>query len=110
MAVYVDSAVWPFRGALWAHLISDTSYEELHVFAAKLAIPRQAFQHDHYDVPAGLRHEAIRLGAVAVSRHELILTLRASGLRHRSRVAQLPQEVATANARGSKYFAGQGRV
>lgn len=93
MAVLVDPAVWPFRGALWAHMVSDTSYAELHRFAAKLAIPRQAFQGDHYDVPAGLRDEAIRLGAVAVSRHELILALRAAGLRHQSRVGQLPQEL-----------------
>lgn len=92
MALYVDPAVWPFRGALWAHLISDTSYDELHAFVAELAIPRQAFQRDHYDLPAPLRLEAIRLGAVAVSRHELILTLRASGLRYASRVARLPQE------------------
>jgi len=92
MSVYVDPAVWPFRGALWAHLISDTSYEELHLFVVKLGVPRQAFQKDHYDLPAPLRVEAIRCGAIAVSRHELILTLRAAGLRYASRVRQLPQE------------------
>lgn len=92
MGVYIDPAVWPFRGALWAHLISDTSYEELHRFVAEIGMPRKAFQRDHYDLPAPLRIEAIRLGAIAVSRHELILTLRASGLRYRSRVAYLPQE------------------
>ena len=92
MTVYVDPAVWPFRGALWAHLISDTSYDELHGFAYDLGVPRRAFQNDHYDLPAPLRHEAIVAGAVAVSRHELILTLRASGLRYASRVTQLPQE------------------
>lgn len=101
MSVFVDPAVWPFRGALWAHVISDTSYDELHLFVAQLGVPRHAFQRDHYDLPAPMRFEAIRCGALAVSRHELILTLRASGLRYASRVRQLPQErVVTASASG----------
>ena len=83
VAVLVDPAIWPFRGRLWAHLISDTSAEELHDFAARLGLPRRAFQGDHYDVPEELRERAITLGAQSVSGRELITRLLASGLRRR---------------------------
>lgn len=33
MAILVDEAHWPWRGRMWAHLISDASVEELHSFA-----------------------------------------------------------------------------
>lgn len=81
MAILVDNAVWPWRGKKWAHLVSDTSYEELHAFAARLGIPRRAFQGDHYDIPADLRLVAIELGAEAVGGIELVRRLRAAGLR-----------------------------
>lgn len=72
MAVYVDDAVWPWRGQRWAHLMADT-LEELHAFAAALGLPPRAFQHKtsgaHYDVTAQLRMQALALGAVAISRH-----------------------------------------
>jgi hypothetical protein len=81
MAVLVDPAIWPWRGREWAHLVSDTSYEELHAFAARLDIPREAFQGDHYDVPADVRLQAIALGADEVGAKELVRRLRAAGLR-----------------------------
>jgi hypothetical protein len=86
VAILVDSAIWPWRGRQWAHLVSDASHEELHEFAARLGVPRRVFQGDHYDVPAELRERAIVLGAQAVTGRELITRLRASGLRrpHRS--------------------------
>ena len=72
MTVYVDDAVFPWRGQRWAHLMADT-LAELHAFADALGIPRRAFQDKtsgaHYDRPAPLRERAIALGAVAVSRH-----------------------------------------
>lgn len=83
MTVLVDEPIWPFRGRLWCHLVSDTSYDELHDLAQRLGIPRRGFQGDHYDVPAELRDEAIALGAQPVSGRELITRLRASGLRRR---------------------------
>ena len=55
VTILVDPAIWPWRGHRWAHLVSDESYDELHAFAARLGIPRRAFQGDHYDVPAYLR-------------------------------------------------------
>lgn len=83
MAILVDDAVWPFRGDRWAHLVSDVSYDELHAFATRLGIPRRAFQGDHYDVPRRVREEAVELGALPVSSRELVVRLRAAGLRRR---------------------------
>jgi Protein of unknown function (DUF4031) len=59
----------PFRH--WCHLVSDTSFEEVHAFAARLGIPRHRFQGDHYDLPAHLREQAVALGAREVSVREL---------------------------------------
>jgi Protein of unknown function (DUF4031) len=85
VAILVDPAAWPWRGRLWAHLVSDTSHEELHEFAARLGIPRRAFQGDHYDVPTEVRAEAITLGAQPVPARELVSRLRAGGMRRRKR-------------------------
>ncbi|MGH8892991.1 MAG: DUF4031 domain-containing protein [Actinomycetes bacterium] len=81
MAILVDEPIWPFRDRLWCHMVSDTSYDELHELAQQLGIPRRGFQGDHYDVPAELRDDAIALGAQPVTGRELINRLRASGLR-----------------------------
>ena len=72
MTVYVDDAVHAWRGQRWAHLMADT-LDELHAMAARLGIPRRAFQNKtsgaHYDVTTELRERAIALGVVAISRH-----------------------------------------
>jgi hypothetical protein len=92
MAVYVDDAVTLWRGQRWAHLMADT-LDELHAFAARLGLHRDKFQDKtsgaHYDVPAPLREQAVRLGAVAISRHRdraqmraVIANARAQGRRH----------------------------
>ena len=59
----------PFRH--WCHLVSDTDFEELHAFAARLGIPRHRFQGDHYDLPAHVREQAVALGAGEVATREL---------------------------------------
>ncbi len=81
MAILVDTPIWPFRGRVWCHLVSDTSYDELHALAEQLGIPRRGFQGDHYDLPAEMRDAAIALGAEPVEGRELITRLLASGLR-----------------------------
>ena len=86
VSILVDAAIWPLRGDHWAHLISDSSYDELHEFARGLGIPRRGFQGDHYDVPSGLREAAILGGAEAVDSRELVRRLRESGLRAPRRV------------------------
>ena len=83
VAILIDDAIWPFRGRLWCHLVSDTTYDELHELAGRLGIPRRGFQGDHYDIPAEMRDQAIALGATPVSGRELITRLRDSGLRLR---------------------------
>jgi len=76
MAVYVDGAIWEWRGRMWCHLTAD-SEEELHRFAADLGLGRAKFQSrsgrpwvDHYDVPESLRSEAVRLGALEITFRE----------------------------------------
>ena len=82
MTVLIDTPVWPWRGRLWSHLVSDVSYDELHAFVAReLGIPRRAFQGDHYDIPQDLYDVAVAAGAVPVGAKELLSRLLAAGLR-----------------------------
>jgi hypothetical protein len=81
VAILVDDAIWPWRGRVWAHLVSDTSVAELHAFATRLGIPERAFQGDHYDVTDELRDCAIAEGAIAVDSRTIVRALRAAGLR-----------------------------
>ncbi|MGH3717062.1 MAG: DUF4031 domain-containing protein [Micromonosporaceae bacterium] len=87
MAVFIDRPVWPGRGRLWSHLVSDVSYDELHDFAAQLGAPRRGFERDHYDVPAELFDTAVRLGAQVVPSRRIVELLTRSGLRRRKRPA-----------------------
>jgi hypothetical protein len=83
--IYVDDPVWPGKGRaagrLWAHLISDDSFDELHAFAVRLGIPARAFERDHYDIPAESVATAVGLGARHVRSREIIDRLRRAGLR-----------------------------
>ena len=82
--VYVDPMYangWVLRG--WevknCHLIADTD-EELHAFAEKLGMKRTWFQGgktSHYDLTQRRRDEAVRLGAVELTRRELALWIKA---------------------------------
>lgn len=79
--ILVDRPVWRWRGRRWCHLASDTGYDELHDFAARLGLRRAWFQGDHYDLPEQLWDEAVALGATPVDSRELVGRLRAAGLR-----------------------------
>ncbi|HLT61907.1 MAG TPA: DUF4031 domain-containing protein, partial [Microlunatus sp.] len=70
--IYVDPPTWPGHGRLWSHLISDVSYDELHRFAARVGLPRQAFERDHYDVIAERYPDVIAAGARPVSSREIV--------------------------------------
>ena len=85
VAILLDQPIWPHRDRMWSHLVSDTSYEELHEFATRLGIPRRGFQGDHYDVPDELYELALTLGAQAVGGRELIRRLMAAGLKQSRR-------------------------
>ncbi|WP_214411743.1 DUF4031 domain-containing protein [Sphaerisporangium fuscum] len=84
MTVLIDPPNWPGpRGLLWSHLVSDSSLEELHAFAARLGVPPRAFDRDHYDVPETVYDRAITLGADPVSSQTLVKRLIGAGLRRR---------------------------
>ncbi|MBA8815981.1 hypothetical protein FHX48_001054 [Microbacterium halimionae] len=85
MAILIDDPLWPAHGMLWAHLVSDTSLEELHKFAAAEGIPRRGFDLDHYDVPEKSHERLVAAGARHVDGHTLVKTLIASGLRVRAK-------------------------
>lgn len=61
----------------WCHMVSDTSEEELHAFAARLGLKREWAQlrpkasAAHYDLTPRRRTLAVKLGAVEVSGREL---------------------------------------
>lgn len=81
MTVLIDVPRWPAHGTLWSHLISDSSLDELHTFAAGMGIPRRSFDHDHYDVPLERYDELVAAGALPATMREIVLALRTSGLR-----------------------------
>ncbi len=83
MAILIDAPRWPAHGTRFAHLVSDTSLNELHAFAAAAGLPVGAFDHDHYDIPERRHRELIGLGAELVPEKELLRRLRRGGLRVR---------------------------
>ena len=90
MTVLIDAPTWPGHGRLWSHLVSDTSFEELHAFAAGIGLPRRAFERDHYDVVAERFDAVVAAGAEVVSSREIVRRLQTAGLRRRkvSRLAR----------------------
>ncbi|HEY9423801.1 MAG TPA: DUF4031 domain-containing protein [Microterricola sp.] len=81
MTVLIDQAIWPAHDTVWAHLVSDSSLDELHAFAEAQGVPRRGFDLDHYDVPLERWQALVDAGALPVSGRELVTRLRASGLR-----------------------------
>ncbi|HKJ56568.1 MAG TPA: DUF4031 domain-containing protein [Nitriliruptoraceae bacterium] len=79
--IIVDRPIWHAHDRRWSHLCSDTSFDELHAFAAELGLPARAFHRDHYDLPDVRFDQAVAAGATVVSATELVRALRAAGLR-----------------------------
>lgn len=111
VTVLIDPPLVPWRGRLWSHLASDTSYDELHAFAAALGVPRRGFDGDHYDVPEEFYDAAVAAGAVPVRSRELVRRLHAAGLRRRggrrgtgayARVARPASSLATGTRKGEQ--------
>ena len=81
MAVYVDAAIWRWAGRKWCHLMADDQ-AELHRFAARLGIHRSSYQGPprtsapHYDITSFERDRALRMGAKASSRDEIVAVFR----------------------------------
>ena len=85
VTIWIDPPAWPAHGRLWSHLVSDTSYDELHDFAAAQGIPRRGFEGDHYDVPEDRYAALMAAGAVPVDGREVVRILQRSGLRIQKR-------------------------
>ena len=81
MAILIDEPIWPAHGTVWAHLVSDSSLDELHAFAAAAGIPERGFDNDHYDVPQRRWDDLVAMGAEPVTGRELLRRLQAAGLR-----------------------------
>lgn len=81
MTVYVDAAIWMWAGRRWCHLMADDT-AELHRFAHRLGLHRSSYQGPprtrapHYDITGLERDRAIRLGAVASEREQIVAVLR----------------------------------
>jgi hypothetical protein len=88
--ILVDLPTWPAHGRLWSHLASDTSYAEVHAFAERLGLPRRAFDGDHYDLVEDRYADALAAGAQPVTSREIVVALRAAGLRRRKRSRLAP--------------------
>ena len=85
MAILIDPPKWWHRERWWGHMVSDTSYAELHAFAEALGVPRRGFEGDHYDIPEQLHEAALEAGAELVTSRELVERLTAAGLRRPKR-------------------------
>ncbi len=81
MAILIDSFQNGARGPIrfWhrrcGHLVSDTSIEELHIFAESLGLRREWFHVKsipHYDLTGAVYELAIERGAVLVSSREIV--------------------------------------
>jgi Protein of unknown function (DUF4031) len=83
MSCYVDTVrSYPSpsrRHSEFCHLLADTR-EELHAMAATIGMPRRLFQDHpwrwHYDLAAGVRADAVRLGAKELDLHAVGALLR----------------------------------
>jgi hypothetical protein len=80
MSVFVDDMQMPFRGMLMCHMIADTT-EELHRMAESIGLRRRWVQNagtpsEHYDISLESRAKAIELGAIAVTRRDLVTRIR----------------------------------
>jgi hypothetical protein len=83
VSLLIDPPTWPAHGRIWSHLVSDESFDELHVFAREVGLPERGFHRDHYDVPADFYEHVVAAGAITVSSRELVARLNAAGLRRR---------------------------
>lgn len=106
MTLLIDPPNSPGHGRMWSHLASDTSYDELHRFAAVLGIPFRGFDRDHYDIPAERYDAVVAAGAVPVSSRELIIRLKAAGLRRRKAEALAPKRPGRSLVRAERLRPG----
>jgi muramoyltetrapeptide carboxypeptidase len=90
VVIFIDPPTWPGHGRLWSHMVSDTSYAELHDFAASVGIPPRAFERDHYDVIVDRYESVVAAGAHRATSREIVAMLHRAGLRRRHRSVLAP--------------------
>jgi 8-oxo-dGTP pyrophosphatase MutT (NUDIX family) len=98
MTIWIDQPIWPRHGTVFAHLISDSSLDELHAFAERVGLHPRSFEGDHYDVPQERYAMVVAAGATSTTGADVVRRLLASGLRLRKRrgdrpVARIPAVV-----------------
>ncbi len=74
MTVYVSSLQSHF-GTPWCDMMCDGDLTELHNMAHNLFLKRRWYQqrpHPHYSIMQGKRAKAIKMGAVSVSKTEML--------------------------------------
>ncbi len=91
---------------MWSHLVSDSSFEELHAFAAGNGLPRRGFERDHYDVPAQEYDRLVAAGATVVSSREVVARLTEAGLRRRKAAGMARHAPGTALTRPPRMKPG----
>lgn len=106
MTLLIDPPNSPGHGRLWSHLASDSSYDELHRFAQTLGIPQRGFDRDHYDIPAERYTSVVAAGALPVSSRELIVRLKAAGLRRRKAEMLAPKKPGRSLVRAGRLSPG----
>jgi len=85
MSVYVDNLFVCATTRYWrhgkaCHMFADT-LSELHAMAKRLSLKRSWFQPGamslpHYDLTASKRQQAVRFGAIEITREQLVDRLR----------------------------------
>ncbi|MGL5824363.1 MAG: DUF4031 domain-containing protein [Nocardioides sp.] len=106
MTIFIDPPNAAGHGRMWSHLASDSSYDELHVFARSLGISERGFDGDHYDIPAEWHARVLARGAVPVTSRELVDRLNQSGLRVRKSTRMRPRKPGSALLRPSPVSVG----
>lgn len=88
MTLYIDQPYWPGHGRLWAHLVSDESFGELHLFASIAGLPRHGFDGDHYDVPSEYWLIIVEWGVIPTDSKDVVRRLHGAGLRRPKHLRQ----------------------
>ncbi len=78
--VLIDRPLFWKHGRRFAHLISDSSLDELHEVAQALGLSK-GFHGNHYDVPEEMVPAVLARGISQVDPREIVKRLRAAGLR-----------------------------
>ena len=73
MTILVDKPrAYKGKKKKYSHMVSDTSFADLHYFASMIGIKRHFFHNDHYDITEEQYEKALNAGAKTVTSKELV--------------------------------------